>query len=312
MSLKTEILGLASIAELPLVVINVQRGGPSTGLPTKSEQSDLFQAVFSAHGDVLRPVLAPIGVADTFDVVVEAFNLAERFQTPVVVLSDQEIAQRKEVIDPIDTSRYKLVERRRPTESEKEEYARFRLTETGVSPISHPGMKGGNYLGAGIEHTEHGDPTNSGIVHARMNEKRFRKFEPLKHREDLFLVEGDPEAPLGILSWGSSAGVCREALALCREKGLRAKLLVPRMLYPVVEDVYREFFASLKAGIVVEQSHQGQLYRLLRMFLDVPPGVRSFCRSGANPFMPSEVVGQVLSLSAQLQRRIGDLQQPQE
>jgi 2-oxoglutarate ferredoxin oxidoreductase subunit alpha len=312
MSLKTEIMGLASIAELPLVIINVQRGGPSTGLPTKSEQADLFQAVFSAHGDVLRPVLAPTTVADTFDTVVEAFNLAERFQTPVVVLSDQEIAQRKEVIDPIDTSRYRLVERRRPTESEREDYVRFRLTDTGISPLSHPGMKGGNYLGAGIEHNEHGDPTNSGRVHARMNEKRFRKFEPLRHREDLIFVDGDPEAPLGIISWGSTAGVCREALTLCRDKGLRVKLLVPRLIYPVVEDVYRDFFSSLKAGIVVEQSHQGQLYRLLRMFLDVPRGVKSFCRSGANPFMPSEVVARVRDLSTQLQRRPGDLQQPQE
>jgi 2-oxoglutarate ferredoxin oxidoreductase subunit alpha len=312
MSLKTEILGLASIAELPLVVVDVQRGGPSTGLPTKSEQADLFQAVFSAHGDVLRPVLAPTSVSDTFDTVVEAFNLAERFQTPVVVLSDQEIAQRKEVIDPIDTSRYKLVERRRPTETEREGYIRFRLTESGISPVSHPGMKGGNYLGSGIEHNEHGDPTNSGRVHARMNEKRFRKFEPLRHREDLISVEGDPDAPLGIISWGSSAGVCREALALCRDQGLRVKLLVPRLLYPIVEDVYRDFLAPLKAGIVVEQSYQGQLYRLLRMFVDFPRGVRPFCRSGANPFMPSEIVAAVHDLSTRVQRRPGDHQQPQE
>ena len=106
MSLKTEMLGLASIAELPLVVVNVQRGGPSTGMPTKSEQGDLFQAVFSAHGDVLRPVLAPTSVADTFAITVEAFNIAERFQTPVVILSDQEIAQRKESLDPIDTAQF--------------------------------------------------------------------------------------------------------------------------------------------------------------------------------------------------------------
>ena len=103
MSLKTEMLGLASIAELPLVCVNVQRGGPSTGLPTKSEQSDLFQAIFSAHGDAVRPVLAPISVEDTFRITVEAFNIAEEYQTPVIVLSDQEIAQRKETVPSIDT-----------------------------------------------------------------------------------------------------------------------------------------------------------------------------------------------------------------
>jgi len=109
MSLKTEMLGLASIAELPLVCVNVQRGGPSTGLPTKAEQSDLFQAAFSAHGDCLRPVLAPTSVGDVFATTVEAFNLAEYYQTPVIMLSDQEIAQRKETVERIDTSKFQLV-----------------------------------------------------------------------------------------------------------------------------------------------------------------------------------------------------------
>ncbi len=106
MSLKTEMIGLATISELPLVIVNVQRGGPSTGIPTKSEQSDLFQAAFSAHGDAPRPVLSPMDVADTFPVTVEAFNIAERYQTPVIILSEQEIAQRKEAIDrPVTAGR---------------------------------------------------------------------------------------------------------------------------------------------------------------------------------------------------------------
>ena len=233
MSLKTEMLGLATIAELPLVIVNVQRGGPSTGLPTKSEQADLFQAVFSAHGDVVRPVLAPTCVADTFDVTVEAFNIAELYQTPVVVLSDQEIAQRKEVIDPIDTAAYVIHERRRPSAGELEHYERFRSTESGVSPISHPGMLGGNYLGAGIEHDEHGNPSASGRVHTAMNEKRIRKLDPLLRREDLFTIEGDPRASLALVSWGSSAGICREAWQRAVEGGMRVKLLVPRLLFPV-------------------------------------------------------------------------------
>ncbi len=312
MSLKTEIMGLATIAELPLVIINVQRGGPSTGIPTKSEQSDLFQAAFSAHGDVVRPVLAPTSVGDTFAVTVEAFNLAERYQTPVVILSDQEIAQRKETVDPIDTSKIEVVERRRPNADELEEYVRFRYTDSGVSPVSHPGMPGGNYLGSGIEHEEHGGPTASGLVHIKMNEKRFKKLEPLKRRRDLFVIEGDADAPLGIVSWGSSAGVCREALAKARAEGLRAKLLIPYLLYPVIEEVYRGFFASVKAGLVVEQSHQGQLYRILRMFLDVPAGIEPMCQSGANPFLPSQVKARLRDVAMNLQRRQGSTLQPQE
>lgn len=311
LSLKTEVLGLATIAELPLVIVDVQRGGPSTGSPTKSEQADLLQAAFSAHGDVLRPVLAPTSVADTFRVTVEAFNVAERYQTPVVVLSDQEIAQRKETVDPIDTGGLRLEERLRPTPSELDGYLRFRFTESGISPVSHPGIRGGNYLGSGIEHTEAGDPTASGSMHARMNEKRFRKLEPLRQRRDLVLLEGDPQAPLALVAWGSVAGVCREALALARTEGLAVKLLVPQLLYPLVDEAYREFFAGVRAGLVVEQSHQGQLYRILRMFLDVPPAVRSLARSGANPFLPSEVVATLRDMAFTLQRGHQDAFQPQ-
>jgi 2-oxoglutarate ferredoxin oxidoreductase subunit alpha len=313
MSLKTEIIGLASIAELPLVIVNVQRGGPSTGMPTKSEQSDLFQAVYSAHGDVMRPVLAPTSVSDTFGVTVEAFNLAEKYQTPVIVLSDQEIAQRKEVIDPIDTSRFEILERLQPSAAELDAgYSRFRFTGSGISPISHPGMKGGNYLGAGIEHNEKGEPTASGAMHAKMTEKRFRKFDPLLEREDLFRIEGDPDGPLALISWGSTAGVCREALALARGERLRVKLLIPYLLYPIAENVYRRFFESVKAGLVVEQSQQGQLFQILRSQIDLPRGLRPFCRTGANPFRPTEVVATLREAVLEMQRRVEDNQQPQE
>src|SRR5262249_15077909 len=153
MSLKTEVLGLASIAELPLVLLDVQRGGPSTGIPTKPEQADLFQAAFSAHGDVLRPVLAPTSVEDTFRVTVEAFNLAELYQTPVVILSDQEIAQRKETVEPIDLSRLVVLERLRPAPEELAAgYQRFAETPSSVSPISPPRLERGDYPAARIGH----------------------------------------------------------------------------------------------------------------------------------------------------------------
>jgi 2-oxoglutarate ferredoxin oxidoreductase subunit alpha len=301
MSLKTEMLGLASIAELPLVCVNVQRGGPSTGMPTKAEQSDLFQAAFSAHGDCLRPVLAPISVGDMFGITVEAFNLAEHYQTPVIILSDQEISQRKEIVEPIDTSALRLVERRRPTEAELANYARFKLTESGISPISQPGLPGGGYLASGIEHNELGRPTASGEMHGRMNDKRFRKFLPLKNRRNLFVMEGDAEAPIALVSWGSVAGVAREALRLALAEGLHAKLLVPKLLYPVAEPVYQDFFASVKRGLFIEQSFQGQLYRLVRMYVDLPPLVRQLARSGSNPIQPREVLEQLRQMAVSLQ-----------
>ena len=308
MSLKTEMLGLATIAELPLVCVNVQRGGPATGMPTKSEQSDLFQAVFSAHGDVVRPVLAPTSVADTFAVTVAAFNIAEALQTPVIVLSDQEIAQRKEILDPIDTRGIEVVERSRPAPGDLAGYERFRLTESGVSPMSAPGTPGGQYLASGIEHTEAGAPTASGAVHARMTEKRFRKMGALHDRRDLFERRGRRDAALGLVAWGSVAGVAHEAFERAEDDGLDVQLLVPRLLYPVAAEVYRDFFSRARAGLVVEQSFQGQLYRLLRMFVEVPEGVRPFARPGANPIAAEEVVGRLRAAALALQRSHATLQ----
>ena len=312
LSLKAEIMGLASIAELPLVIVDVQRGGPSTGIPTKPEQSDLYAAAFSGHGDVLRPVLAPTTVADTFDVTVEAFNMAEHYQTPVLILSDQEIGQRKETVDPIDTSKFKLERRRQPEGQELVDYTRFRYTDSNISPISHPGMLGGNYLVSGIEHNEHGDPNANGNVHTAMNDKRFRKLDPLQRRKDLFIIEGNPDAKLGLVSWGSSAGVCREALARALAEGLDVKLLVPYLVYPIAEEIYKDFFASVTSGLVVELSHQGQLYRILRMFVDVPKGVVPFLHDGANPFQPAEVVARLRELAMGLQKARTNNQPPVE
>jgi len=296
LSLMAEMLGLASAAELPLVCVDVQRGGPSTGMPTKREQSDLFAAAFSSHGDTVRPILAPMDVADTYGVTVEAFNIAETYQTPVIVLSDQEIAQRKEVIDVVDTTGLRLVDRLAPTDAELAAYTRFRFTDSGISAISHPGMKGGGYLAAGIEHDESGAPNSNGTMHARMSEKRLRKLDPLQRRRDLFFIEGDPEAALGLVSWGSVAGIALEAVRAARAEGIAVKLLVPKLIYPVATEIYEEFFAPLQLCLVVEQSQQGQLHRLLRMWTTVPEEFISLTRCGANPIAPQDLLEQIRSL----------------
>jgi 2-oxoglutarate ferredoxin oxidoreductase subunit alpha len=164
-------------------------------------------------------------------------------------------------------------------------------------------MPGGNYLASGIEHNEHGAPTASGAVHGRMNAKRIDKLRPLKYRRDLYLIEGDPDAPIALVSWGSVAGVAREAVERAQVERLRVKLLVPKLLYPVSEEIYRDFFASVEAGLVVEQSHQGQLFRVLRMFVDLPDGVRSLAKSGSNPITATEIVERLRALVLDIQRR---------
>jgi 2-oxoglutarate/2-oxoacid ferredoxin oxidoreductase subunit alpha len=266
-------------------------------MPTKREQADLFAAVFSAHGDTVRPVLAPISVTDTFGVTVEAFNIAEYYQTPVIMLSDQEIAQRKEIVDSIDPSQFRVVERLAPTAQDLEAYVRFRFTDSGISPLSRPGVKGGNYLAAGIEHDERGAPTANGEMHARMNDKRLKKLAPLQQRRDLFVFEGDADATVGLISWGSVAGITLEALHRARAEGLKVRLLIPKLLYPIAEDVYREFFAPLQKCLVIEQSHQGQLHRLIRMWASVPPEFTAMAKSGANLIAPEEILEKIREMA---------------
>ena len=293
-SLMMENIGLAAMMETPCVIVNVQRGGPSTGLPTMVGQADVMQARWGSHGDYELIALCPQSPQEAFDLTIEAFNIAEKYQTPVIVLSDQEISQRKETCDPIDTSKFELVERAVPSKNELADgYDRFKYTSSGVSPITHPGMEGGSYLASGIEHTESGAPTANGHVHAKMNHKRFDKLNPLKRREDLFDYYGDPDAPLALVAWGSTAGVAREALDQATAEGLQVKLMVPKLLYPISEIAFGRFFAGVQAGLIVEQSHQGQLFRLLRMWLDVPSGIFSYARSGANPFQPSQIVAKL-------------------
>jgi 2-oxoglutarate ferredoxin oxidoreductase subunit alpha len=144
-----------------------------------------------------------------------------------------------------------------------------------------------------------------------MTEKRSRKLAPLKARRDLFSIEGDADAPIGLVSWGSVAGVVSEAAALARNEGIRLKLLVPRLLYPVSEEVYEDFFASVRAGLIVEQSYQGQLYRIIRMFVDVPRGLEQLARSGSNPITPAEVVSRLREMVATLQVGLVPEREPQ-
>jgi 2-oxoglutarate ferredoxin oxidoreductase subunit alpha len=134
-----------------------------------------------------------------------------------------------------------------------------------------------------------------------MNEKRFRKFNPLKSRRDLFVVEGDPDAPIGMVSGGSLAGVAKEALLLAEAEGMHVKLLVPKLLYPVAESIYQDFFASVKRGLFIEQSFQGQLYRVVRMYVDLPTQVKALARSGSNPIQATEVLESLRKMVAAIQ-----------
>jgi len=284
LSLMSEMLGLSSIAEIPTVTINVQRGGPSTGIPTKSEQSDLFHAVYGGHGDMPRVVLAPTDVEDAFHTTVDAFNIAEEFQLPVIVLSDQLIAQRRETIDAASLV-HEVVQRRIACDADGS-YQRYAITGDGVSPMTVPGMPHGMYQTNGLEHDETGRPSSMFVTHERMNAKRYRKLEAIAQKYPLFERFGVRDPELGIVCWGSSAGPVREAVE--RMEGVAA--FVPRILAPLPLDALNEFLRACARVLIIETSFAGQFHRYLRSLVDLPRDTRALSRSGGKALSVAEII----------------------
>jgi 2-oxoglutarate ferredoxin oxidoreductase subunit alpha len=293
-SLMQEMIGAASIAEIPLVVVNVQRVGPATGIPTKSEQADLMQAIHGGHGDGPRVVLAPCDTEDCYDIIHYAFSIAESFQLPVMVLSDQFIGQRKASFESFDVNRVSVEKRKIPSEQELQPYERFRLTGTGVSPMSFPGIKGGQYQASGIAHSIIGYPTSKADLNQRMNEKRFHKLEHIIERYPLYNYYGRKGAALGLLGWGSTKGVIREAVHMCSRAGIDVCGMVPRILYPLPVEEFQEWFETLSALIVMEVSYTGQFLRHLRSMVTLPDTVIHFAQSGGVQMQLEDVLNLVL------------------
>jgi len=289
-TLKSEMMGLSAMAGVPMVIVDVQRGGPSTGIPTKSEQTDLMQAVYGSHGDSPRVVIAPTDVEDCFDTAVYAFDIAEEFQIPVVLLSDQFIAQRKETVRPFDVSRRAVYERVKPSDQELVEYRRYRSdTETGISPMSVPGMAGGQYPASGIEHNEVGDPTSRVDLHTEQTSKRYRKYKYITDKYSFVREYGDPTAEVGIMGWGSSKGVIKEAVARLEADGYKVGAMIPQLLHPFPFEVFNKFLAGKKKLVVAEMSYRGQFLQFIRSRCDIRAEVIHYARSGGKPFSVREI-----------------------
>lgn len=292
LALMSEMLGLASIAEIPSVIVNVQRGGPSTGIPTKSEQSDLFHAVYGGTGDMPRVVLACCDVEDAFHTTVDAFNIAEEFQLPVIVLSDQAIAQRRETIDAASLV-HDVVARSVPLEADAS-YRRYAMTENGVSPMTVPGLAGGMYQTNGLEHDVEGRPSAMFETHEAMNAKRYRKLDAIAEKYPLYRRFGAVKPKLGILCWGSSAGAICEAIERMEAEGMRVAAFVPRMLAPLPARPLQAFIDSCEEILVVELSFAGQFHRYLRSLVDLPRNkTRVLKRSGGKALSVEEVLAAV-------------------
>lgn len=290
LSLMSEAIGLAVAAEIPVVVIDVMRGGPSTGIPTKSEQADLNIALYGLHGDAPHIVLAPNSVADCVTATQWAVHLAETLQVPALVLPDQAMGQSRVVLDRPAEIRFET--RRLVAEAAPAGYRRYAVTASGISPMAIPGTHGAVYTADGLEHGERGTPSSQAADHLTQLDKRARKLDQGDYSRYWADIEG--EGDVAVVTWGSCTPPVREALARVRADGVDAKLVSMRLLAPAQPARLAAALAGVKRALVVEQTHSGQFYRYLRSAYDLPADTRVFHRPGPLPMRPGEIHGKIV------------------
>jgi len=281
LSLMSEALGLGVAAEIPIVVVDVMRTGPSTGIATKSEQSDLNIALYGMHGDAPHVVVAPNSVADCAVATGWAVELAETLQVPAIVLSDQYFGQARAVVDVPDMGSNSF---ERLKAKGGEAFKRYAMTESGVSPMAIPGTPGLAYTADGLAHNERGTPSSQASDHLAHSDKYARKLEQLDPGEAWASVEGDGET--AVLTFGSCTGPAREALA---RNGAGTRLVSLRLLSPAQPARLKRALEGVKRVLVVEQNHSGQFLRYLRSEYELPGEVKSLRRPGPLPFRPDEI-----------------------
>ncbi|MBI4220858.1 MAG: 2-oxoacid:acceptor oxidoreductase subunit alpha [Chloroflexi bacterium] len=290
-SLMSEGLGLAWMAEIPCVVVDVQRGGPATGLPTKTEQSDLQTVLHPAHGDVKLPVIAPGSVEECFDAAVKALNWAERYQGPVVILSEMALAERSQNIRKPDLASVKS--ERRSIYTGTNGYQRYDADE--LTPMPLPGGPGA-YVANGSEHDGWGDTTHLPERHIRGTERRFGKLGLL---DDGTFEAEDADLPVVIMPWGGSKGPAREAYETLRARGVNVGWVYTMYLHPMPAKLFR-LLREKQLVIVPELNFQGQWSSVLRS-----DGIRaeSIRQYSGLPFRADELAEKLMARIKQGQER---------
>ncbi|MHA7817470.1 MAG: 2-oxoacid:acceptor oxidoreductase subunit alpha [Pseudohaliea sp.] len=290
LALMTESLGLAVASETPLTVLNVMRGGPSTGIPTKSEQGDLDIALHGLHGDAPHLVLAALDIADCAFTTSWAVALARQLQTPALVLSDQFLGQSLAVVSPPDLPAAPPGATAEGAEAAEEagEYLRYRLTASGVSALALPGDPGLRFTADGLEHNERGAPSTVARDHAAQLDKRARKLTSLDPGPYWGTVDGEGE--LALVAFGSASAAARAAAAQLRAGGTACRVICLRLLAPLPAAALGDALAGCRRVLVVEQNHSAQCWRHLRANLgDVPVPAESYARPGPAPLDPAAI-----------------------
>ncbi|MCX6849291.1 MAG: hypothetical protein NTY98_10255 [Verrucomicrobia bacterium] len=301
LSLKMEALGYASMAEIPLIVVNVQRGGPSTGLPTSVEQSDLMQAIYGSHGDSPRIVLAPKDVEDCFYIALEAGKLAKKYSCPVIILSDQALSSRIEAFEEPDLDKH-WVEPTLDLSTRPEGFKPYPLDS--ITQHAPPGSKmaGGKYpVSTGLEHDEMGHPSGSPKMHTLMTNKRRNKLVQLSKELPLPEIHGDQTGDVLVIGWGSTYGPIKESVDRLRTEGHKAGAMHLRHLHPM-PDGLDGLFKKFKHVVCVEMNDSGlygygQLATLLRASL-ADPRIQSVCKTDGLAFRIREIVTGVEKIMA--------------
>lgn len=260
-ALMTEFTGLSVMAEVPAVIIDSQRAGPSTGMPTKTEQSDFNIAVLGGTGDCPRIVLAPTDTRSCYDATVLALYLAEKYQTLVVLLLDFFLSNSIKNIDvPKKPAKKYLNANIAPQKKDLKDYQRYKITKNGISPRAIPGTPGGIFFSTGLEHNEYGRPDYSQAGHLKMTQKRFNKFNTVLSEApspEISAIDKD-EFDIGVISWGSSAGAAHEAVMSAQKQGINAASFSSMMLSPFPENALSEFADKCKKILIPELNFSGQ------------------------------------------------------
>ncbi|VAV89877.1 2-oxoglutarate/2-oxoacid ferredoxin oxidoreductase, gamma subunit / 2-oxoglutarate/2-oxoacid ferredoxin oxidoreductase, alpha subunit [hydrothermal vent metagenome] len=290
LALMVESIGLAAASEVPLVVVDVMRGGPSTGIPTKSEQSDLNIAIYGCHGDAPHIVVAPLTVVDCLFTGQWAIYLAEAMQVPTIVLSDQSLGQARVLVNKPANVAF-LASRKLYTAQEDKIYNRYALTADGVSPMAIPGTPGGQYTADGLTHTINGTPSSKSADHQNQHDKRQGKIANFDYGSHWAEVEGHGDTI--ILTWGSITGAAREAIRRLADEGIAVKLVAMRLIAPFLKEKFLESLEGSFRILIVEQTHSGQFHRYLRAQCDLPGEIKHFHRPGPHIIGPEEICNQI-------------------
>ncbi|KAB3533446.1 2-oxoacid:acceptor oxidoreductase subunit alpha [Alkaliphilus serpentinus] len=285
LSLMQEGIGLASMTETPLVIVDSQRVGPSTGLPTKHEQSDLYSLYYGGHGEYPSIILAPASVEDCYYDTIRAFNLADEYQCPVIILSDLSLSLSPQTIDPL-TYNEDIINRGKLMDKGRENFEAFSFTEDGISQRVLPGTVGGEHHVTGLEHNQLGLPSNDSVNRRKMMDKRFKKIQPLESLQEVCLTKNHKESVL-LLTFGSNYGIVKEAVELAGNKYDYGYI---KVIKPLPKDQLKDLLDTYKKVIIIENNFHGQLAKIIIGQLGYKDKISSIHKYDGSPFTPFEIL----------------------